>query len=58
MKLLNKILHLNVKIDSGNPGGVYGSDGTIPVLSAYQLDIANKIIDVLTPVEELLRIFQ
>ena len=27
----------------------YGSDGTIPVLSAHQLDIANKVITVLTP---------
>ena len=31
----------------------YGSDGAIPVLSAYQLDIANKVINVLTPVEEI-----
>ena len=31
----------------------YGSDGAIPVLSACQLDIANKVIDVLTPIEEI-----
>ena len=32
----------------------YGSDGAIPVLSASQLDIANKLIDVfLTPIEEI-----
>ena len=31
----------------------YGSDGTIPVLSACQLDTANKVIDVLTPIEEI-----
>ena len=29
----------------------YGSDGTIPVLSAHQLDIANKVITVLNPME-------
>ena len=31
----------------------YGSDGGIPVLSAHQLDNANKVIEVLTPVEEI-----
>ena len=31
----------------------YGSDGAIPVLSVCQLDIANKVIDVLTPIEEI-----
>ena len=31
----------------------YGSDGTIPVLSAHQLDIANKVITVLNPIEEI-----
>ena len=36
----------------------YGSDGAIPVLSAHQLDNANKVIEVLTPVEEIKRIFQ
>ena len=31
----------------------YGSDGTISVLSAHQLDIANKVIDVLNLIEEI-----
>ena len=31
----------------------YGLDGAIPVLSVCQLDIANKVIDVLTPIEEI-----
>ena len=31
----------------------YGSDGTTPVLSAHQLDIANKVITVLNPIEEI-----
>ena len=31
----------------------YGSDGPNPVLSAHQLDIANKVIEVLDPVEEI-----
>ena len=30
----------------------YASDGTIPVVSACQLDITNKVIVVLTPIEE------
>ena len=33
----------------------YGSDGTIPVLMSAQLDIANKVINVLSPVEEVTR---
>ena len=33
--------------------GAYGSDGFIPVLTATQLDIANKVINVLSPVEEV-----
>ena len=31
----------------------YGSEGSIPVLTATQLDIANKVINVLLPVEEI-----
>ena len=31
----------------------YGSDRSIPVLTATQLDIANKVINVLSPVEEI-----
>ena len=31
----------------------YGSDGAIPVLSACQLDITNKIINVLIPTEDI-----
>ena len=31
----------------------YGSDGTIPVLNAHQLDVANKVIDVLNPIKEI-----
>ena len=30
----------------------YASDGTIPVVSACQLDIINKVIVALTPIEE------
>ena len=33
----------------------YGSDGSIPVLTSTQLDIANKVIDILSPVEEITR---
>ena len=32
----------------------YGSDGSIPVLSST-LDIANKFIDTLSPVEEIIQ---
>ena len=33
----------------------YGADGSIPVLSASQLDIATKVINTLTPIEEITR---
>ena len=33
----------------------YGVDGSIPVLTASQLDIASKIIDTLSPIEEITR---
>ena len=31
----------------------YGSDGSIPVLTATQLDIANKVMNVLSPIKEI-----
>jgi len=31
----------------------YGTDGSIPVLTASQLDIATKVINILTPIEEI-----
>ena len=33
----------------------YGSDGSIPVLTSAQLDLANKVIEILLPVEEITR---
>ena len=33
----------------------YGADGSIPVLSASQLDIASKVINILTPIEKVTR---
>jgi len=33
----------------------YGADGSIPVLTASQLDIAVKVINILTPIEEITR---
>ena len=33
----------------------YGADGSIPVLTASQLDIATKVINILTPIEEITR---
>ena len=33
----------------------YESDGTIPVLMSAQLDIANKVINILSPVEKVTR---
>ena len=33
----------------------YGADGSIPILSASQLDIATKVINILTPIEEITR---
>ena len=46
LKMLKSIVDLKMAL------AAYGSDGAIPVLSAHKLDIANKIIKVLTPVEE------
>ena len=31
----------------------YGADGSIPVLTASQLDIATKVINILSPIEEI-----
>ena len=31
----------------------YGADGAIPVLTASQLDTANKVINILAPIEEI-----
>ena len=57
MKLLDGTLHLkiNVKVNSGteNGPGAYGSDSAFPVLSTCQLDITNKVIDVLIPTEDI-----
>jgi len=33
----------------------YGSDGSIPILTSAQLDLANKVIEILLPVEEITR---
>ena len=33
----------------------YGADGSIPVLTASQLDIATKVINILSPIEEITR---
>ena len=33
----------------------YGVDGSIPILSASQLDIASKVIDIVSPIEEITR---
>ena len=33
----------------------YGTDGSIPILSASQLDITTKVINILTPIEEITR---
>ena len=33
----------------------YGADGPIPVLTASQLDIATKVINILSPIKEITR---
>jgi len=35
----------------------YGSDGSITVLTSTQLDIATKVINILSPIEEITKKF-
>ena len=34
----------------------YGGDGAIPVLTPSQLDTANKVINILAPIEEIIQL--
>ena len=36
----------------------YGSDGSITVLTSTQLDIATKVISILSPIEEITKKYQ
>ena len=57
MKLLNGALHLKINVKSiveqKMALAAYGLDGSIPVLGACQLDITNKVINVLIPTENI-----
>ena len=40
------------------PLAAYGSDGSITVLTSTQLDIATKVISILSPIEEITKKYQ